>query len=159
MTEWSFESDVQRYERLLAQVKSRRFWIAEKPGRPDAEELRSQLGALKTFSPNSGKPYRITPRSDVTKFSIAMLALIIGIFLAAPARADVDYSDLVRMAGLHLLSWQVDVPDAHINSLVIPLNGFDDAVNALARNRRKCRLRSQPDGRGRNPLLTLGSED
>jgi hypothetical protein len=46
VAEWSFEGDIERYERLLAQVKSRRFWSAEEPGRPNADEFRRQVERL-----------------------------------------------------------------------------------------------------------------
>jgi hypothetical protein len=46
MTDWSFDNDIQRYERLLAQVKSRKFWIGEKPGRPTEDELQQQVARL-----------------------------------------------------------------------------------------------------------------
>jgi hypothetical protein len=43
------------------------------------------------------------------------------------------FSDLLTMAGLHLLSWRIDAPEAHLENLMIPLDGFVSAVNALAR--------------------------
>ncbi len=46
MTEWSFENDFRRYERLLAGVKSRKFWIGDKPGRPSEEELQRRIERL-----------------------------------------------------------------------------------------------------------------
>ena len=46
MTEWTFENDIQRYERLLAQVKSRKFWTGDKPGRPSEEEFQRQVARL-----------------------------------------------------------------------------------------------------------------
>ena len=46
MTEWTFENDIQRCERLLAQVKSRKFWTGDKPGRPSEEEFQRQVARL-----------------------------------------------------------------------------------------------------------------
>jgi hypothetical protein len=43
------------------------------------------------------------------------------------------FSDLVRMASLHLKSWRVDLPSADINNLMIPLEGFEAAVDAFGR--------------------------
>jgi hypothetical protein len=59
MTDWSFDNDIQRYERLLAQLTSRQFWIGEKPGRPTEEELRGRSSAYKKYSPNSVMRSRI----------------------------------------------------------------------------------------------------
>ena len=43
---WSFEADIKRYERLLAQVKSRKFGTSDKIGWPSKEEFERQIGRL-----------------------------------------------------------------------------------------------------------------
>jgi hypothetical protein len=46
MTEWSFENEIKRYERLLDQVKSGKFWTSDKPGCPSKEEFQQQMSQL-----------------------------------------------------------------------------------------------------------------
>jgi hypothetical protein len=46
VTEWSFECDVTRYERLLERIKSRKFWTGGKPGRPSEKDLQRQVERL-----------------------------------------------------------------------------------------------------------------
>lgn len=40
------EKGLDRYERLLVQVKTNKFWTGDQPGRPDAGELRKQVERL-----------------------------------------------------------------------------------------------------------------
>jgi hypothetical protein len=42
---WSLEADYERYGRLLAHVKSGRFWISDKPGRPTKAQLQERGAA------------------------------------------------------------------------------------------------------------------
>ncbi len=46
--EWSLEQDCERYERLLAEVKSKKFWTADRPGRPTEDEFRQQVERLQS---------------------------------------------------------------------------------------------------------------
>ncbi|MGH9351353.1 MAG: hypothetical protein ACRD2G_04205 [Terriglobia bacterium] len=43
---WSFESDIRRYEQLLAQVQSLKFWTSDKPGWASKEEFQRQVERL-----------------------------------------------------------------------------------------------------------------
>lgn len=45
--DWSVEADCQRYERLLAQVQSGRFWTVDQPARPSGAELKQQIEPLR----------------------------------------------------------------------------------------------------------------
>lgn len=44
--QWSFAEDIKRYERLLAQVKARKFGTSGKIGWPSKEEFEQQIGRL-----------------------------------------------------------------------------------------------------------------
>lgn len=47
--EWSLEKDCERYERLLAEVKAKRFWTTDHPGRPTEDEFRRQVERLQNI--------------------------------------------------------------------------------------------------------------
>jgi hypothetical protein len=68
-----------------------------------------------------------TGERDGTKFAVVWNGR--AIMNTAPL------SSLRTMAGLHLQTWRIDVPEASIEDLMIPLDGFQSAVEALARCR------------------------